>query len=372
MPTSSVTFQRVSIVGVGLIGGSLGLALRRAGFAGEIVGVSRAETIERAVAMGVVDRGVDYEHLADGVDQSDLVVLCSPIAHIIEILPQVMRSVPAGALVTDAGSTKRRIGEAAHSTGRDDVFFVGGHPMAGSEKSGVTAADPFLFQNAIYILVPDARVPQPLHQGLCDLVRCVGARVLELSADTHDTVVAAISHLPQLLATTLVEMVGQLDEDSDEKAFLALAAGGFRDMTRIASSPFAPVWRDICGTNPDRIRHMAELYQQALSKVAAKVGSAELETDFDFANRVRDGIPRDTKGFIHRLSEVLVVCEDKPGVIAEIATALAAKGVNINDIEVVKVREGLGGTLRLGFDGDAVSQQAVAVLHELGYEARRL
>lgn len=321
--------------------------------------------------MGVVDRGVDYDRLAEGVSEADLVVLCSPIEHIIEILPKVMTSVPPGALVTDAGSTKRRIAEAAHSAGRTDVFFVGGHPMAGSEKSGVTAADPFLFQNAIYILVPDARVPAVLHQGLCDLVRSVGARVLELSADTHDTVVAAISHLPQLLATTLVEMVGHLDEDSDEKAFLALAAGGFRDMTRIASSPFAPVWRDICGTNPDRIRAMIESYQQALSRTAAQVGSTQLEATFEFANRVRDGIPRDTKGFIHRLSEVLVVCEDKPGVIAEIAAALATEGVNINDIEVVKVREGMGGTLRLGFDGEAVSEQALAVLHGLGYEARR-
>lgn len=369
-----MTFERISIIGVGLIGGSLGLALRRTGFSGEIVGVSRLETIEQAVAIGAVDRGVDYENLDDGVGTSDLVVVCSPIQHIIDILPKVMAAVPAGALVTDAGSTKRRIVEAA-STGRDDAFFIGGHPMAGSEKSGVTAADPFLFQNAIYILVPDERIPQQLHHGLRDLVRRIGARVFELSAETHDTVVAAISHLPQLLATCLVEMVGQLDESSEEEAFLALAAGGFRDMTRIASSPFAPVWRDICGTNADRIRHMVEQYKQTLSRIADQVGDDQgdqgLQQSFDYANRVRDGIPRDTKGFIHRLSEVLVVCEDKPGVIAEISTAMAGEGVNINDIEVVKVREGMGGTLRLGFDGDDVAHRALAVLGRLGYEARR-
>ena len=366
-----MTFERISIIGVGLIGGSLGLALRRTGFTGEIIGVSRPQTIEQAIAMGVVDRGVDYEHLADGVGSADLVVVCSPIQHIIDILPQVMAAVPAGALVTDAGSTKRAIVEAALGAGRTVAIFLGGHPMAGSEKSGVTAADPFLFQNAIYILVPDERVPEPLHHGLRDLVRSIGARVLELSADTHDTVVAAISHLPQLLATSLVEMVGHLDEDSDEAAFLALAAGGFRDMTRIASSPYAPVWQDICGTNADRIRAMVQRYIEALDRVAGQVGEDSLATSFDYANRVRDGIPRDTKGFIHRLSEVLVVCEDRPGVIAQISTAMAAESVNINDIEVVKVREGMGGTLRLGFDSDGAASQALGVLERLGYEARR-
>lgn len=366
-----MTFERISILGVGLIGGSLGLALKRNGFAGEIVGVSRPETIERAVALGAVDRGVGYDDLATGVGTADLVVVCSPIQHIIEVLPQVMAAVPAGALVTDAGSTKRRILDAAASAGRTDAWFLGGHPMAGSEKTGVTAADPFLFQNAIYVLVPEPSVPPSLHAALQELVRSVGARVLELSADAHDTVVAAISHLPQLLATCLVEMVGQLDDESDEKAFLALAAGGFRDMTRIASSPFAPVWRDIYGTNTDRVVDMATRFGQALASRAGMLGTDDLSGSFEYANRVRDGIPRDTKGFIHRLSEILVVCEDKPGVIAEISTALARESVNINDIEVVKVREGLGGTLRLGFDNDDIADQALQVLARTGYEARR-
>ena len=364
------SFQRVSIIGVGLIGGSLGLALRRTGFAGDIIGVSRPQTIEQAVALGAVDRGYDYDAVGDAVGDADLVFVCTPVGHIIDFLPRVMAAVPAGALVTDAGSTKRGIVAAAAATGRTDAYFLGGHPMAGSEKSGVTAADPFLFQNAIYILVPDAAVPQPLHHGLRDLVRRLGARVLELSADEHDTVVAAISHLPQLMATSLVEMVGHLDEEA-AGVFLTLAAGGFRDLTRIASSPFAPVWQDICATNADRIGEMVDRYVAWLTGVRDKVSSPELATDFEYANRVRDAIPRDAKGFIHRLSEVLVVCEDRPGVIAEIATALADGEVNINDIEVMKVREGEGGTLRLGFDGDDAAQRAIHILDARGFQAGR-
>ena len=365
-------FQRAAILGVGLIGGSMGLALRRIGFPGQIVGISRPETTQRAIELGAIDEGFDYDHLASALDGVDLVFVCSPIRHIIDILPSVIEAAAPGALITDAGSTKRQIVAAAEAVGREDVYFLGGHPMAGSEKSGVGAADPFLFQNAIYVLVPNPSVPEGLHVGLRDLVRGVGARVLELTAGAHDTVVAAISHVPQLLATSLVEMVGHLDEGDEARgAFLMLAAGGFRDMTRIASSPFAPVWSDICGTNGDRIADMIEQFRTQLAQVTDRVGDEALAQNFDYANRVRDTIPRDAKGFLHRLSEILVVCEDKPGVIAEIASVLSRQAVNINDTEVVKVREGEGGTLRLGFEDDAAADLALKILAEHDYRARR-
>jgi len=355
---------------VGLIGGSLGLALKRTGFRGQLVGVSRRETVDTALDMGVIDEGWTYEELPRALERADLVFLCTPIQHIMGILPQVVEHAAPGAVVTDVGSTKRRIAAIAASCQRPDVHFVGGHPMAGSEKAGVTAADPFLFQNAIYILVPDAAVPEATYGRLRDLVLRLGAKVLELPAETHDEVVAGISHLPQLLATSLVEMVGRMDEEG-EGYFMALAAGGFRDMTRIASSPYAPVWEDICGTNADRIRAMIDRYVAMLQDIRARVDAPELADDFAFANQVRAGIPKDAKGFIHQLFEILVVAEDKPGVIAEIANAMAGEQVNINDIEVVKVREGEGGTLRLGFDTDAAADRALKILGDLGYKARR-
>jgi len=363
-------FKRVVIVGVGLIGGSMGLALKRTGFGGRLVGVSRRQTIDTALELGVIDEGWTYEELPRALAKADLVFLCTPIRHIVGILPQVMEQASPGALVTDVGSTKRRIVARAADCRREDVHFVGGHPMAGSEKAGVTAADPFLFQNAIYILVPEESVPEALYGGLREVVLRVGAKLLELSAETHDEVVAGISHLPQLMATSLVEMVGRLDAEG-EGYFMALAAGGFRDMTRIASSPFAPVWEDICGTNADRIRDMIDRYIGVLQELKGRVDAAELAQDFAFANQVRAGIPKDAKGFIHQLFEILVVAEDKPGIIAEIANAMAARQVNINDIEIVKVREGEGGTIRLGFDSDAAAATALEILAGLGYKARR-
>ena len=362
-------FERIAIAGVGLIGGSLGLAVRQAAPSTRVVGISRDETIARALELEVIDEGFSYEELERGVAGADLVLLCTPIRRIVELLPEVMRCAGDGTLVSDVGSTKRVIAQTALAAGRKNVHFIGGHPMAGSERSGVAAADPFLFQNAIYILVPDERVPEPLYAGLQLLLGRIGARVVELSAGTHDRVVAAISHLPQMLATSLVEMVGRMNEE-EGGLYLPLAAGGFRDLTRIASSPFAPVWEDICSTNADSIRDLIDRFSAMLGDVRARVGEESLKRDFDFANEKRASIPRDAKGFLHRLHEILVVAEDKPGVIAEIAGSLAAESLNINDIEVMKVREGEGGTIRLGFDSSEAAEQSLAVLHSLGYQAR--
>lgn len=361
-------FRRVVIVGVGLIGGSFGLALKRTAFGGRIVGVSRRSTLDEALELGVIDEAYTYEALDRALDGADLVLLCAPIQRILGLLDEVGRHACPGALVTDVGSTKRRIVERAQASLPSGIHFIGGHPMAGSEKSGVAAADPFLFQNAIYILVPDARVPEPVYRALVDLLRGVGAKVMEMDARTHDETVAAISHLPQLMATGLVEMVGRLDEE--RAGFLTLAAGGFRDLTRIASSPYAPVWEDICQTNADQIRAMIDRYAAQLQLLRQRVDDAALSGHFEYANRVRGAIPRDAKGFIHALHELLVVVEDRPGVIAQIATALAAEGININDIEVVKVREGEGGTLRLGFDSRQAAAGALKTLEGLGHDAR--
>ena len=347
----------------------MGLALKRAGFSGRVVGVSRPQTIEKGLELEVIDEGWDYGDLEQALDGVDLIFLCTPIQRILELIEEVSRYAMPGALITDVGSTKRRILARAAEQLREDIHFVGGHPMAGSEKAGVTAADPFLFQNAIYILVPTERVAAEPYGAFTALLRGVGAKVLELSVEVHDQVVAAISHLPQMMATSLVKMVGELNRGNGY--FLPLAAGGFRDLTRIASSPFAPVWEDICGTNADQIRRMIDQYVAVLQDVRERLEDPSLKEDFGFANRIRDSIPSDSKGFIHKLFELLVVTEDKPGIIAEIATALGDERININDIEIMKVREGEGGTIRLGFDSEEAAVRALEVLTRIGYQARR-
>jgi prephenate dehydrogenase len=364
MSDPDFTDTSVAIVGVGLIGGSLSLAFKRAGIRTRIIGISRRETLDRAVEQGAIDEGFEYDDIAEGVAKADLTILCTPITRILEMIPACLAAAKSGSIVTDVGSTKRAVVEAASRQGRSDVFFIGGHPMAGSEWKGVDAADPFLFQNAIYVLTPSNGVPSERLGWLAGLAEQIGAHVVQMDPDTHDRVAAAISHLPQIMATTLVGMVGRMNQKDGLP--LKMAAGGFRDMTRIASSPYE-MWRDICRTNADPIREAMETYMDALSELKGRIETDSLEADFDYANEVRDRIPKDSKGFLTPLYELLLVVEDKPGVIAEVATSLASAGINIKDIEVLKVREGEGGSLRLGFGTAEDKWIASRILSAKGY-----
>ena len=359
--------ETIAIVGVGLIGGSLGAALKGLGIGRRIVGVSRQETLDAAFGLDVIDAGYHYEDLATGIRDAALVFLCTPIVRILDLLPEVLGSARHDAVVTDVGSTKHAIVAAATAHQRDDVHFVGGHPMAGSEHRGVSAADPFLFQNAIYVLTPSPDTPECAVEKLASLVGAFGARPMRMTPQEHDRAAAAVSHLPQMMATSLVSMIGRMTEGDGLP--IRMAAGGFRDLTRIASSPYE-MWRDICLTNAAPIREMIDLYIESLSAIRSAVDRDALEPAFDYANRIRGQIPKDSKGFLHPLHEILLLAEDRPGVIAHVARTLAGENININDIEVLNVREGEGGTIRLGFDSRLCAEQAAGALGKAGYSVR--
>lgn len=358
----------VVIVGVGLIGGSLGMALKRSGRAGCITGVSRPDTLAKAEALGCIDRGFPYDALAEALGDADVLFLACPIQRIISLVAALAdMTLPAGLIISDVGSTKGRITETAQALLPDHVHFIGGHPMAGSETSGVQGADPFLFQNAIYVLCPADAVPDALCREFGDFLGVTGARIIIMDAVRHDHAVAKVSHLPQLLAVSLVNFLtqGQPDGQTD----LQLAAGGFRDMTRIASSPFG-MWRDIIETNEPVLKDALKHFAGQLSHLSDSLEPASLEKAFDLAAHARSGIPKDSKGFLHPLSEILVVLEDRPGMILGIAAPLAEADINIQDIEVLKVREGEAGTLRLAFSDHSVSRQAMAILKKAGFSVR--
>jgi len=360
-------FDTITIVGVGLIGGSFGLAVRRKCPEARIIGVSSRAAVTDALEMGAITEGCGYEEMDAAVRDADLVVLCTPIHRIQGLLTVLAGSLKKGTLVTDVGSTKRAITEHALQVIPEGVDFIGGHPMTGSEKRGVLAADPYLFQNAIYVLCPAGDVSRDIVVGFSGFLEAIGAAVIVMDAETHDRIAAAVSHLPQILAVTLVEMVGRFD--SEDAPYLRLAAGGFRDMTRIASSPFG-MWDDVFRTNTDAVKEVIDVFIGHLSRIRERIGTEELGEDFEIANITRGKIPKDTKGFMKTLYEVLVVVEDKPGVIAGIAGDLAGAGINIKDIEVLKVREGEGGTLRLAFDEESEAREAIGIMERNGYSAR--
>ncbi len=362
--------NNIAIVGVGLIGGSIGLALKRKGFKGVINGVSREESVNKAVLMGAIDRGFSYHDIAKAVEDSDVIFLCTPISRINNLIKQISvigSKLKKDCIISDVGSTKSKLCEYAAEGFPDNLCFIGGHPMTGSEKSGIDAADPFLFENSIYILTPGKNVPADIGHGFASFVQKLGAKVIIMDSGVHDKIAAVISHVPQLLSVALVNWAAK--HNKEKPLTLQLAAGGFRDMTRIASSSFS-MWKDIIETNQLEIeRHLDEFINE-LKLMKLDLQTGKLSKQFDSARSIRHTIPKDSKGFLRPLHEILVIVDDRPGVIAEISGALAKISININDIEVVKVREGEGGTLRLGFESLAAANKAIEVLNKLDYKTR--
>lgn len=366
----------VAIIGVGLIGGSLALAWKAKGVVEEVVGIARrAQTIDEALEVGAIDRGSLSP--TEGVEGADLVVIATPVRTITTTALAIKDHLKPGAIVTDVGSTKAWVCEEVWRAYGEEALFLGGHPMAGSERAGVRAADPYLFQNAPYILVPPDGVSQGfsphVEEGLRrleGLVQVTGAIPLIMSAAQHDAIVATVSHLPHLVAASLVNTA--TERSLEYPLLLELAAGGFRDTTRIASGP-EDVWTDICQTNVEPIVASIEAFHAALSEFldAIRGGDQErLRALLARARRGRESLPAKSKGILGRVFDVVVEVIDKPGVIHEVTGILAEAGINIIDIEILRVREGEGGTLRLAFDDEATWQDALRLLQARGFRAR--
>jgi prephenate dehydrogenase len=258
--------QSVAVVGVGLIGGSFALALRETGFAGRIVGVSSAATLEKALARGVIDAAMPLEEAAGACD---LLYLAQPIARILETLDRLKAVAREGALITDAGSTKAAIAAraAAFTRGR----FVGGHPMAGKESRGVEAAEAGLFRGRPYVLTSR----EPLLEAW---IERMGARLVFLAPEEHDRLAAVVSHLPQLLSTALASAIGA------EPAAAGVAGPAAIDLTRLALSPY-DIWRDIFATNAAPIDAALTAFIARLEELRGRLRSPEMERVFEEAAR---------------------------------------------------------------------------------------
>jgi prephenate dehydrogenase len=276
--------NKVAIVGTGLIGASFGLALRCAGYQGEIVGVSSQPAIAAALAVGAIDRGAP---LAEAVAQAGLVFLSQTIGRILDTIRHLDALVEPGALVTDAGSTKCEIVDLARQTIRR-AQFLGGHPMAGKEKRGAAAADAALFHGRTWVLTPDepAELETPAARQFREWLEGMGARIAVMDCDEHDRVVALTSHLPQLASTALAATVAG-------SAHIEVSGPGLYDMTRLAASSYE-LWRDILATNTDHIERSLALYIQMLEHMRENLRTRQLQEEFQrgavVAGRLRGAV----------------------------------------------------------------------------------
>ena len=368
--SNAPTPEQVTVIGLGLIGGSLCRAVRRFYPGVRLVGVDQNDSAAAAQQDGLVDQGFSVQNLKTACADSELIFVATPVAAAEQLLEPIAAAAPAGAVVSDAGSLKKSICTYAEQAFRHAAAsFIGGHPMAGGEKSGYRHADPFLFQNAIYVLTPGQGVSAEQLTFLSGFLRRLGAHVVLLDPAEHDEIVAAVSHLPQLLANTLMHFAAHRNRRNP--VLLKMAAGGFRDMTRIASSPY-DMWKDICSGNRANILTAIDEFIAALQQMRSLVAADDLEAFFLDAARFRLSIPKDTRGFLYQHFELSVEVEDRPGIVAEIAVALAEQDINIKDIEVLKVRENEGGTFRLAFATRDECNRALAILGQKGFRCREM
>ncbi|MBO8127948.1 MAG: prephenate dehydrogenase [Peptococcaceae bacterium] len=354
-------FKKAVLVGVGLIGGSLGMALCARKIAGEVIGIDISpDNLRKALELKAVHRvAIDYNE----VSGADLIILATPVGSLIENLRSMLPYLGDNVIVTDVGSCKVPIVSRAEALLPPGAEFVGGHPMAGSDRHGVTAADRYLFESAYYVLTPTVNTSKTALDKIRRLVKALGAHPVILSPEEHDRIVAAVSHLPHLVACSLMNHLAGIP-NSDRT--LALGAGGLRDTTRIAAgNPI--LWRDILLSNKSEILAQLNLFRQEIDRITNYLESGNQEALMHWLERARQTrlrLPSKAKGYLTELYGLNIIVPDQPGSIAKVATLLAEENIIISDLEVLRVREGDAGSIRLAFSSPADRDKAAQILEK--------
>jgi prephenate dehydrogenase len=364
---------KITIFGVGLIGGSLALCFK--GKPGvTVVGHSpRASSLEKYLEYNVVD--VATSSFAEAISGADFIFLCVPVGNLDEYLNEIYKHpLKHGCIVTDVGSTKQSVMECAAQIANQlpldhsnrNVYFIGGHPMAGSERSGVEAATSDLFENAFYVLTPSSDTPLESYARLERLLHLTKANVVKMDARSHDEIVGAISHLPHMIAVALVNQISRYNESNE--CYKTLAAGGFRDITRIASAePF--IWRDILLNNKEILLRLLEDWSREIGTfkdmLHTEDGEAIVEA-FTRSGMFRSQIPEKRKGMIYSAYEIYVDVPDNPGILGQITTLHGEHQINIRNIQIMETRTDVPGVLRLSYRNEQEMDVAVKLLRKQG------
>lgn len=359
-----IIMKKVAIFGVGLIGGSIALNFRNQSNIYVVGHSHRESSVQKYLKNDVVDHATTS--MEEAVKDADFIFLCNPVSVLSDYLQKISQySLKPGCIITDVGSTKSSVSQTAKLLQLNDVYFIGGHPMAGSERSGVEAATVDLFENAFYVLTPDDFTPTEKVQELRDLLACTRAQIIDIDPNTHDDIVGAISHLPHIVAAALVNQVAKYHKSNP--LYKKLSAGGFRDITRIASSS-PQIWRDILLHNKDVLLRLLEDWNEEIStfiELLKREDGAGLEKQFESASYFRNQLPDRKKGMIASIFDVYVDVPDHPGVIGQIASLLGENEVSISNIQIIEMRTEVPGVLRLTFHNEADMSKAIQMLEPL-------
>jgi len=357
----TTTTERVSIVGTGLIGGSIGLALRRSGNV-EICGYdASADNTKVALEMGALD--VVATDLAGAATDADVIIVATPVGEILATVGALAGLAKEGAVVTDVGSTKNTIVSEAERLLGERNAFVGGHPMAGTEGEGIASARPDVFEGALWILTPTSHTSSDAYRKVNTLVTRLGARTLALDPAEHDRLVAVVSHLPYAIATALMALAARQDDDRLYRA----AAGSFRDVTRTAGSN-PRIWRDIFATNRDAFVDELDGFTELLGTIRDAVANDRWDDFGSLVETARDArrrFPVKGERTIGDPVTLEIAIADRAGVLAEVTTAVGEGGINIEDLWVEHTAS--GGVLRLLVDGHDAAFKAAELLDARGF-----
>lgn len=355
-------------IGLGLIGGSIAKALKQYAPSTQILAYdTNKETLALSQKEGIVD--TVFHSMDSSLGSCDFLFLCAPVAHNVENLRKIQAFLSENCILTDVGSVKSEIHHVIEELGLQSSF-IGGHPMAGSERTGYLNAKAMLLENAYYIVTPNESTSTEKLNNYLSLVETLHAIPLKLSYAEHDYVTAAISHLPHILAAALVNLVK--DSDNAGGTMKQIAAGGFKDITRIASSS-ALMWEQICITNREPIMAFLDHYISSLTTIREQLSSTSKDSLyhlFEDARTYRESFPESSAGPIKKDFTIYVDIPDKTGALAEIATILADFGINIKNIGIVHNREVEEGVLRIEFYEETAPKLAASLLLEKGYSMK--
>ena len=357
----------VGIIGTGLIGSSLGMALRRARPSLHVVGFDLdPHELATAERLGAIDEAATSAE--DAAARADLLVLAVPVQAVPTAAKQLAPMLHDDAILTDVASVKSPIVDALQAAAPAHVHVIGGHPMAGSHERGAAHASADLFVGATYLLTPTTHTSAVAYQRLHGLIAAIGARPMAVEPARHDQLVAVVSHLPQLTASTLMNLAAER-ASTDHAELLLLAAGGFRDTTRVAAS-HPQLWLDICAENREAIVAALDDFSERLRTLRSIVADEDrdgLYRVLDGARAARRSLPgkRSVSG---TMIDVVVPIPDRPGVLAHVTRAVGEVGVNIEDFRIDHAWEGGRGALSLAILGSDAAETAVRALRQAGFE----
>ncbi|KPJ87520.1 MAG: hypothetical protein AMS17_08270 [Spirochaetes bacterium DG_61] len=354
---------------MGYLGGSLGLALKKNVPEAFITGIDKGSILIRAENVGAIDNGCIYSEIETVLKDAELVFLTTPINTTLEILPKVASAVNDNAIVSDTALTKREVMETARELFRGGATFIGGHPVVGIEKGEIEDADPYIFSNGIYALVPLEECSPHAMGTLQELINGIGARPIVVSAEEHDELFGGINHMLQLIAMAHVSSVFSRVEEKSLSVASAFCGERFKQYIEELLTP-SYIWDDIFSSNYKYVIRNVDRFIEELKRITETLNTKNFEHEYERVKKLMGGIPISTKGFKRELFHLFITIQDSPGSISRLVGLLVEEGFDIRDIELVRIRVGEAGTLRISFDSQNTASKAGRFLMKSGYSCR--